>query len=291
MMKYLAVSISALTTSLLCGIATQAQPLGPTLTQIKESGEIALGHRLSSAPFSYVNEQGQPEGYSIDLCLEIVEEIKEELELSTLKVQYVQMDTTTRIPLVRNGTIDLACGSATNTLSRQKEVDFTHITYVTGVRLLVKKNSKIQDIGSMAGQAIGVSAGTTSEKVIRETLKKDNIEAQVYNEIKDHDEGFAALEADLIQAYATDDVLLYGLRNKAQNPEAYEVVGELLSYEPYGLMLRRDDSAFRLVANRRLSELFRSGEIEEIFGKWFYPLGIALGANMEYAFRLQSLPE
>ncbi len=271
--------------------AQPTRPLGPTLTRIQETEVITLGHRLSSAPFSFLDDQGVPRGYSIDLCLEIVDEVKQHLGLETLDIQYVQMDTTTRIPLVRNGTIDLGCGSATNNLTRQEEVDYTHITYVTGVRLLVKSTSGIENIRSMSDQSIGVSPNTTTEKVIQTVLERESIEATLYNQIQDHDEGFVALESGLIDAYATDDVLLFGLKSRANDPNGYEVVGEFLSYEPYGIMLRRDDSAFRLVANRRLSALFRTGEIRPIFEHWFLPLGIPLGATISDAFRLQALPE
>ncbi len=290
-MKYALLSVLT-TVAMVCGISSvQAEPLGPTLSRVKETGEIRIGHRLSSAPFSFLDEEGIPRGYSIDLCLEIVEEVKSELGLASLEVRYVQMDTTTRIPLLRNGAIDLACGSVTNNLTRQKEVDFTHIIFVSGVRFLVRSNSSIDQIDALTGKTIGVAPNTTTENVLAEALQRENVQAVVYNQIQDHDEGLVALDANLIDAYATDDILLYGLKNKAENPDDFAVVGDPISYEPYSIMIRHDDSTFRLVANQRLSELFRTREIDEIYGKWFYPLGVPLGTQMENAFELQALPE
>ncbi len=268
-----------------------AQSLGPTLTRIQETGTIRVGHRLSSSPFSFLDESGQPVGYSVELCQEIVDEVEDTLGLDELQVEYVQMDTQTRIPLVQDGSVDLGCGSATNNLTRQQEVDYTHITYVTGVKLLVKVESGIEGLVDMEGRAIGVLPGTTTEKVIAEALDRRSIDATVYNQLQDHDEGFLALQENLIDAYVTDDVLLFGLRANAALPEEYDVVGEYLSYEPYGIMLRRDDSEFRLVANRRLSQLFRSGDINRVYRKWFYPLGITMTNLMESAVNLQALPE
>lgn len=272
-------------------LLAQAQPATGTLQMIRDTGRIRIGHRLSSVPFSYLNDAGEPVGYAIDLCLNIVEALRVSQQLPDLSVEYVQVDTQTRIPLVANGSVDLECGSTTNTLSRQEEVSFSHITFITGVKLLVKQDSGITGIASMAGKTIGVLPDTSTERVISGVIQEQGIDVRIFNQIADHDEGFVALQENLIDAYVTDDILLFGLRQGAADPNAYAVVGEFLSYEPYGIMLRRNDADFELEVNRALSQLFRSGEIVPLYQQWFNPLGVELTPDFQAAIRLQALPE
>ncbi|NJK64020.1 MAG: amino acid ABC transporter substrate-binding protein [Synechococcaceae cyanobacterium SM2_3_1] len=272
-------------------LLAQAQPATGTLQMIRETGRIRIGHRLSSVPFSYLNDAGEPVGYAIDLCLKIVESLRISQQLPDLTVEYLQVDTQTRIPLVANGSVDLECGSTTNTLSRQEEVSFSPITFITGVKLLVKQDAGITGIADMAGKTIGVLPDTSTERVISSIVQEQGIDARIFNQIADHDEGFVALQENLIDAYVTDDILLFGLRQGAADPNAYAVVGEFLSYEPYGIMLRRNDADFELEVNRALSQLFRSGEIVPLYQKWFNPLGVELTSDFEAAIRLQALPE
>lgn len=296
-MKHRRVWLIAGISAVVLAIATsvQGQPSDQTLNtlaRIRETNTIRIGHRLSSLPFSYLEEGSQqPIGYSIDLCRKIADAVQRALQLPNLEIEYILVDTQTRIPLLINGTIDLECGSTTNNLTRQEEVDFTHITFITGARLLVKSNSNINSLADLSGKSIGVSPNTTTEKIITEVIRQEQINATIYNQIRDHDEGFAALEGDLIDAFTTDDILLFSLVNQSRNPTDFQVVGDFLSYDPYGIMLRRNDADFRLVANRTLSELFRSGEIEEIYARWFLPLGVPMNPALKDAFRLQALPQ
>jgi glutamate/aspartate transport system substrate-binding protein len=278
----------------LCAVMMLATPLaaqeGATLQKIKENGEIVVGHRESSVPFSYINDQGEPEGYSIDLCMRIVDAVQEEIGVDDLSVRFVPVNPQTRIPLLANGTIDIECGSTTNNLTRQQQVDYGPTTFITGTKLLVKKDSGISEVEDLDGKAIAVAQGTTNERAIKTVIEDKGIDADILN-VKDHAEGFLALETDRVDAYSTDHILLHGLISKAKNPDEYEVVGRFLSYDPYALMVPRGDADFRLVVNRTLSELFRSGEIFTIYQKWFDPMGVPTTDLLEAAFLIQALPE
>lgn len=282
----------------LCAFSASAADFYGTLQKIKESGTIVLGHRESSVPFAYVGPDQKPIGYSMDLCHKVVDAVKAELKLDTLNVKYVPVTPQTRIPLIANGNINLECGSTTNNLTRQQQVDFAHTTFITGTKLLVKKASGIKEVEDLKGKSIALAQGTTNERAIKETIAKLNIPNVKILNVKDHAEGFLALETDRVDAYSTDHILLFGLISKAKSPADYAVVGRFLSFDPYALMLARDDSAFRLVVNKTLSGLFRSGEIEQMYTKWFMspiPGGSALNVPMDETlktnFVVQAFPE
>lgn len=274
-----------------------AQELTGTLKKIKDSGTITLGVRETSIPFSYLDDKQQAIGYSIDLCMAIVEEVKKELMLPTLTVKTNPVTSQTRIPLMSNGTIDMECGSTTNNLTRQKQVAFAPITFVTGTKLVVKKASKIKSYKDLKGKTVVVTQGTTNERTIKALSDKENLNIKFLN-AKDHAESFLTVESGRAQAFAMDDVLLYGLVAKAKNPKDFDVVGDYLSYDPYGIMFRKNDGDFAVVANRALSALMRSGEINKIYEKWFVgklPSGETMGMPMspllKFGFQLQALPE
>ena len=274
-----------------------AQELTGTLKKIKDSGVITLGVRETSIPFSYLDDKQQAIGYSIDLCMAIVEEVKKELMLPTLKVNTNPVTSQTRIPLMSNGTIDMECGSTTNNLTRQKQVAFAPITFVTGTKLLVKKSSKIKSYKDLKGKTVVVTQGTTNERVIKALSDKENLGIKFLN-AKDHAESFLTVESGRAAAFSMDDVLLYGLVAKAKKPKDFDVVGDYLSYDPYGIMFRKNDADFAIVANRAISALMRSGEIIKIYDKWFVgqlPSGETIGMPMspllKVGFQLQALPE
>ncbi len=275
-----------------------AAELYGTLKKIKETGTIVLGHRESSVPFAYVGPDQKPIGYSMDLCMKVVDAIKAELEMDKLDVKLVPVTPQTRIPLIANGNINLECGSTTNNLTRQQQVDYAYTTFITGTKLLVKKSSGIKEVEDLAGKAIALAQGTTNERAIKETVAKLGIKDVKVLNVKDHAEGFLALETDRVDAYSTDHILLYGLISKAKSPDDYDVVGRFLSFDPYALMVARDDSAMRLIANKTLAGLFRSGEILDIYNKWFMkpiPGGSALnvpaGETLETNFAVQAFPK
>ena len=286
----------ALVAALAAGTAL-AQDLTGTLKKIKDSGSITIGHRETSIPFSYLDDKQQPIGYSMDLCAAIVEEVKKELAMSQLAVKYNPVTSQTRIPLMENGTIDLECGSTTNTLTRQKQVSFAPTTFITGTELVVKKSSKIKTYKDLKNKTVVVTQGTTNERTIKALSDKENLGIKFLN-AKDHAESCLTVESGRAVAFSMDDVLLYGLVAKAKNPKDYDVVGDYLSYDPYGIMYRRNDDAFGVVIRRTLANLMRSGEINKIYDKWFVgklPSGETLSMSMQpllkAAFQLQALPD
>ena len=294
-------TLSKLTAGLLAStflaVPVVAQELMGTLKKIKESGTITLGVRETSIPFSYLDDKQQAIGYSIDLCMAIVEEVKKELMMPTLVVKTNPVTSQTRIPLMSNGTIDMECGSTTNNLTRQKQVAFAPVTFVTGTKLLVKKTSKIKSYKDLKGKTVVVTQGTTNERTIKALSDAENLNIKFLN-AKDHAESFLTVESGRAAAFSMDDVLLYGLIAKAKKPKDFDVVGDYLSYDPYGIMFRKNDADFAIVATRALAALMRTGEINKIYEKWFVgklPSGETIGMPMspllKVGFQLQAFPE
>lgn len=278
----------AMATLLLSG-PVMAEELSGTLQKIKESGSITLGHRDSSIPFSYLGGNSrEPIGYSHDIQLKVVDAIKKKLELPDLKVRYNLVTSQTRIPLVQNGTVDLECGSTTNNLERQRQVDFSIGIFEVGTRLLTKKDSGINDFADLKGKNVVTTAGTTSERL----LKAMNAEKQMGMNIisaKDHGESFLMVESGRAVAFMMDDALLYGEMAKARQPDAWHVVGEPQSYEIYGCMLRKGDEAFKKVVDEAIVGVFQSGEINSLYETWFEkpvpPKGLNLNFPMSDALK------
>lgn len=277
-----------LTLGLLSGGPASAQDLYGTLKKINDTGTIVIGHRESSIPFAYLNDNQEPVGYTMDLCAKIVERIEKKLG-KDINVRYVPVNPKTRIPLLANGTINMECGSTTNNLTRQQQVDYAPTTFITGTKLLVKKGSGIENVNDLEGKSIALAQGTTNERAIKAIMKERGLNIDILP-VRDHAEGFLALQTDRVDAYSTDHILLHGLISKAKNPGDYQVVGKFLSYDPYAIMIPQDDSAFRLVVNETLADLFRSGEIDKIYAKWFEPLGVPQTDLLDAAFQIQALP-
>lgn len=280
--------IAAFTAAMLLVSTAFADNLYGTLEKINQAGEIVIGHRESSVPFAYLDNKQNPIGYSVDLCMRVVESVNERLG-KKVKVRFVPVNPKTRIPLLANGTIDIECGSTTNNLTRQKQIDYAHVTFITGTKLLVKKGSGISEVEDLDGKVIALAQGTTNERAIKAVIAEKGLKIKILP-VKDHSAGFLTLESDRVDAYSTDHVLLFGLISKAKRPDDYVVTGRFLSYDPYALMVRRDDSEFRLLVNRTLSDIFRSGEINAIYDKWFQPLGIPATDTLKTAFQIQALP-
>ena len=279
----------AVTTMVLAGVTGEAQTLTGTLKKVKDSGTLTMGYRQNALPFSFVGSDGKPTGYSIDLCQEIAVAVQQELKLGNLAVRWEPVTPENRIDAVANGTVDIECGSTTASLSRQEKVDFTLMTFVDGASLLMVEGSGVRTVGDLAGKRIGVVPGTTTEKALADFLRSTALSATVVP-MKDHDEGLAGLQTSKIEAYASDRTILVGLVLQARGTARYGLISEDLSYEPYGFMVRRDDSAFRLVANRALARIYRSGAIGAIYAKWFGALGKPSSALL-LMYALQGLPE
>ena len=263
------------------------------LKRIKERGTINMGHREASVPFSYIGKNGKPEGYSIDLCYKIIDRIKEVTGKKNLKIKYVPVTSQTRIALMANGTIDLECGSTTNNLTRQKQVEYMPITFITGTQIASKKGSGITEIEDLDGKVIALPLGSTNEKAVKRIAKEKGLNIK-YVMAKDHPQGWLSLQSGRADAYATDSVILYGLISKSKKPEDYQVTGRFLSYDPYGIMVPYNDSTYRRLGNVVLADMMRSGEILKIYDKWFNPgptgINMPISSKLKTAFEIQALP-
>ncbi|WP_332673465.1 transporter substrate-binding domain-containing protein [Aromatoleum sp.] len=251
------------------GLAAPAHAqLTGTLQKIKENGAITLSYRESSVPFSYLDAQQKPVGYAVDLCAKVVDAVKSELKMPNLKVNYQAVTSQNRIPLLQNGTIDLECGSTTNSVARQQQVAFSVAYFITSVRMAVRKDSRIKDIGDLDGKPVVTTTGTTSDQLIKQNEKGKTIDVRnIYG--KDHADSFLMVESGRAAAFVMDDILLAGLIASSKNPSAFEIVGPSLRDEPYGAMIRKDDAAFKAIIDKTLIGLMKSGEAEKLYNKWF----------------------
>jgi len=258
-----------------------AQDLTGTLKKVKDSGSITMGIRESSLPLSYLDDKQQPVGYHIDICNRIVDAVKAHLKLPALKVAHTPVTSQNRIPLVTNGTVDLECGSTTNNEARKKQVDFAPTTFVTNVRMAVKKASGIKSLSELNGKPVATTTGTTSVQLMRGHEKGKHIDfKEVYG--KDHADSFLMLETDRAVAFVMDDNLLAGLMVTSKNPNDYAIVGEVLNIEPIAIMLRREDPAFKAVVDDAVKALMKSGEIDKLYAKWFMSPIPPKGANLNF---------
>jgi glutamate/aspartate transport system substrate-binding protein len=235
---------------------------------VKDSGTITLGVRDSSIPFSYLDDSQKPIGYSIDLCMKIVEAVKADLKMPNLNVVMQPVTSATRIPLMANGTIDLECGSTTNNIERQQQVSFADTTFVTANRLLSKKSSNISKLDDLKGKTLVSTSGTSNLKQVTALNGEKSLGINVVP-ANDHSNAFQMVETDRAAAFAMDDILLYSLVATSKNPGTYVISSEALSTEPYGIMLRKDDPQFQKVADGAIASVFKSGEINKIYSKWF----------------------
>ena len=239
-----------------------------TLKRVRDTATITIGVRESSVPFSFIDSQKQPQGYSVDLCLKVADAVKSELKLPRLDVRFVAVTSTNRIAMVKDGKVDLECGSTTNTRDRQKDVAFAYTTFVAGIKMLAKKSANVNGIEDLRGKTVVVTKGTTSEKMLKQ-LNEDRVLKLTILEAKDHDESFAAVADGRAIAFPMDDVLLYGLISKSAKPDDFAVVGKYLSVEPYAIMLRKEEPGFERIVDRTLNELFQTGEVRRIYARWF----------------------
>jgi glutamate/aspartate transport system substrate-binding protein len=277
----------ALALALLCALPTEGQELTGTLKKIKDTGSVTIGYRESSFPFSYLNAAKRPIGYSIDLCVEIVEEAKETLGIEDLAVKYLPVNPENRIDMVASGKVDLECGSTTNNLERQKRVAFSPVIFVSGTKFLVRRPTKARSYLDLKEKTVAVTAGTTNQQAMQVLSDKQKLGIR-FVVAKDHAQSFALLEKGKVDAFATDDVLLYGLVARSGRPKDFQVVGEFLSYDPYGIMYRRDDPDFTQVVRDTFERLATSRELEQIYNTWFclnLPTGERLNLPMSEQLR------
>jgi glutamate/aspartate transport system substrate-binding protein len=246
-----------------------AEELTGTLKKVKETGVITIGYRDSSIPFSYLDDNQKPIGFAIDICARIVDAVKSELKLDKLTVEFTSVTSSTRIPLLANGTIDLECGSTTNNAERQKQVWFTNTHFLTATRFVSKKTSNLNSIDDLKGKTVVSSAGTTNIKQLTETNAARNLSINIIP-AKEHAESFLMVETDRAAAVVLDDVLLASFVAGSKDPGAYVMSKDAFSKpEPYGIMLRKDDPAFKKVADAATAALFTGGEGQKLYDKWF----------------------
>ena len=254
--------------ALVIGTAPGAQDLTGTLKKAKDTGAFTIGYRESSIPFSYLDDKQQPIGYAMDLCMKVFDAVKTELKMPNLKLNLQSVSSSNRIPLLQNGTIDLECGSTTNSVDRQKQVAFGPTYFVINVSAAVKKNSGIKSMADLAGKTISTTSGTTAVPLLKQYEKTKNADIkEIYG--KDHAESFLLLSQDRVAAFVMDDILLAGQIANSSNPGDYMILPESLRTEPYSMMLRKDDPQFKALVDKTIDAVMKSGEINKIYAKWF----------------------
>ncbi len=272
------ITFTALSLALLAGAAT-----AQTLDKVKSGGSISVAYRESSIPFSYLDDKAQPTGFGWEICGRIVDEVKKATGRADLKITTQSVTSANRIPLMQNGTIDIECGSTTNNAERQKQVAFATNYFYTGTRLLVKANSPIKSMADLAGKKVVSTSGTTNYRIMRGYNEEKKLGFELLA-AKDHAESQLVVQSGRADAFAMDDILLYGLRASAANPAEWAVVGEALQVEPYAIMLRKDDPTFKALVDGVLAKLMDSGEFTKLYAKWFTqpipPKGVNLNAPM-----------
>jgi len=267
-----------------------AQGSEGTLEKIARTGEFVIGYRTDASPLSYENADGDPSGYSVDLCRRIAAGVKAHLSEVDIETKFVSVSSDERISAVISGKIDIECGSTTITLSRQEQVDFTIPTFVTGASVLSLAKSGIQGMSDLSGKKVGAVKDTTTIDLLRENLQQNLIDANVVI-VGSREEAMNRLNRGDIDAYASDQIVLIGQIIEATNPQRYSLLDETFSYEPYGLVVRRNDADFRLVANKAITQIYRSGQHIQIFNKWIGRIGIRPPPILIAMYQLNTIPE
>ncbi|MDO8957674.1 MAG: transporter substrate-binding domain-containing protein [Deltaproteobacteria bacterium] len=285
---YLIIMVGVFVLSLTTGVFAQG-----TLEKISKSGEFVVGVRDGAIPFAFISKDNENVGFSVDMAREFHKGLEKQLG-KPLKLTWKTTNPKTRIPLVANGTIDIECGSTTHTVDREETVDFTITVFITGTQLLVKKGSGIKNDKDLPGKKVGAAQGSTNEKAIRDLNEKGVIKPPanivVYQE---HSQGFLALQRGILDAYCTDGILLAGLKAKAPKPEEFEVVGDLITYDPYAYIVRENDSNFRDFINIQIINMIKDGRFLKNYEKWFGPNGTVpypMSEEFKILLKLQAWP-
>ncbi|MDH6152112.1 MULTISPECIES: glutamate/aspartate ABC transporter substrate-binding protein [Paraburkholderia] len=261
-------TVAMLVAATLASPGAFAQDATSTLAKIQRSGVIAIGHRETSVPFSYVDANNEVVGFSQDLCNKVIDVVKTKTKRPDLKVRFIPVTSQNRIPLVQNGTVDLECGVTTNLVARQSQVTFADTFFVATTRLLTRKDSGIKDFPDLAGKTVVTNQGTTSERILRKMNEDKKVNMQIIS-AKDYGEGRLTLESGRAVAYMMDDVLLAGTRTLTAKPSDWIITGTPQSSEAYGFMLRRDDPEFRKLVDDTLEQVMKGPEIHTMYDRWF----------------------
>ncbi len=279
--------LQLLTTMTLIAVSASVQAQG-RIDKFRSQGEITLGYRESSIPFSYLDDKQQPVGYSMDICRGIVDRLKQSLDLPNLQIKEVAVTSSTRIPLVANGTVDLACGSATNNQQRQQQVSFAPTTFVTATRFASLKSSGLQDLSDFKGKTVVSTAGTSNLRWLTQENAKQKLGMRIIN-AKDHSEAFLTVESGRAAAFFMDDILLAGLVANSRDPGAWSISEKAYTVEPYGIIQPKGDDAFKKAVDEALKQMMQDGTVEKLYERWFTqpipPRGVNLQWPMSHELR------
>jgi len=275
--------------ALLCVLAAPAAAQSVTLEKIRKTGVITMGYVEGSAPFSFTDAGKQPQGYSVDLCRAVASGIRAQLKLASLETRWVPVTIQDRIEAVKSGRVDIECSTTTWTLSRQADVDFSLVTFVDGGSILTRTESEAGRLTDFGGKRIAVITSTTTEKVLRETLARRSIKAEVVT-VRTRDAGLQLLDQRKVEGFASDRIVLIGVVMTGKAKGTFKLLDEDFSIEPYALPLPRGDADFRLAVNRVLAGLYRSGDIDRIYNEWLGKLGPP-SLLLSAAFFIQGLAE
>ena len=275
--------------ALMLASPVSADDISGTLKKIKDTGIIKLGYLSQSVPFSFAGEDGKAQGYSVELCERAARGIQEQLGLQKLDVQWIPVTLENRFDAVKTGKVDIECGITTNTLSRQKQVDFSVMTWIDGANFAVRDDSSAKSLADLAGKKIAVVSNTTTQTVLKDVLEKGYINAEVVL-VHSHVEGLDKVFKGEVDAYSTDQVILIGLAASLPDTKKIKIGEKNFSYEPYGLMMRRNDADLRQAVNTVLARIYRTGQIKEIYNRWLGKLGKP-GDLVIVMYLLNGLPE
>ena len=292
-MKKLSTKVLASTLGVILAGGAFTTVQADTIAKIKQSGKVVIGYRESSDPISYI-VGGKPMGYAIDICNNFANTLKKDLKLPNLKVEYKAVTSSTRIPEMLAGNIDMECGTTTNSIQRKQQVSFSTNYYATEVRMAVKANSTVKDLGDLNGKAVATTQGTTSDKYIKMGAKGEQVKVtNVYG--KDHSDSFAMVASGRAAAFVMDDNILAGLIAKSSKPKDFKIVGPVLSSEPYGIMLPKGDAAYKAIADKVVTGMWKNGQMAALYKKWFQspipPKNINLNMPMSTSYnKLKAAP-
>lgn len=272
------------------GAAAHAQSSDAIMDRIRQNNSISIGYREASIPFSYLDDERKPVGYSTDICLKIADAVKAKLALPNLSIKWVPVNLQNRIPLVANGTVDISCESAVNTIARQSQADFSAPFFISHTRLLVKRDSGVREVEDLNGKAVALPINSVPERLIKALIEQKKLNVKIVP-VQDNSEGFLALTTDRADAFATDDILLFGLRKSAPNASDFDVVGRPLSFDSYGFLVQKNSTVFLSLVNATIARLSRSGELQALYDKWFAPLAVPLSPDLAVVFRIEAIPE
>jgi glutamate/aspartate transport system substrate-binding protein len=274
-------SLLALATLALISAGAHADDTASTLSKVQSVNLIAIGHRETSIPFSYMDSNNDVIGFSQDICNKVIDAVKTKTKRPDMRVRFIPVTSQNRMSLVQNGTVDLECGVTTNLTSRQNQVAFSDTFFVATTRLLTRKDSGIKDFPDLAGKVVVTNQGTTSERILRKMNEEKKMDMQIVS-AKDYGEGRAMLETGRAVAYMMDDVLLAGTRSLTSKPSDWVIVGTPQSSEAYGFMMRKDDPEFRKLVDDTMTQIMKSGEIKTMYDKWFMKPVPPKGINFDF---------